>query len=255
MSSLELQNDEIEVLKTMFLDNELELPNKSDLIIHIFEDSCNFSIYFTLPILYPESERPLVSLRCDASRSVQKDCAAFLGQVMEKMPFGEGILLELIQAAKEWIVLHNNEVKNSLKIEESVQLWVFRREYIWFHHIYYRPKRRCIINFANQYNLCGFCLFGKPGIVVVEGLENNVLQYLSDLRGLSWQKMTSKSFQRFDCNDQDTFRSQFRFKQFQSLSDIDEPAKASDSSLLLQTLRNANLEFVFTELLGIESAT
>ena len=50
----------------------------------------------------------------------------------------------------------------------------FAREFIKFHHIYNKHKRRDILAWAQELNLTGFSLPGKPGIVCVEGHELEV---------------------------------------------------------------------------------
>lgn len=40
---------------------------------------------------------------------------------------------------------------------------------IYSHHIYNQTKRRAIQQEARENNLVGFCLAGKPGVIVVEG--------------------------------------------------------------------------------------
>jgi hypothetical protein len=69
---------------------------------------------------------------------------------------------------------------------------VFLREFIYFHHVYDKMKRRMIIEWATELDLTGFLLAGKPGIVCVEGEESNVLEYIQRLRNLSWKNMSSR---------------------------------------------------------------
>jgi hypothetical protein len=55
------------------------------------------------------------------------------------------------------------------------------------HHIYCPTKRDHIETRALQHDLSGLYLYGKPGMVVVEGNVDAVGQYIRFIRGLRWQ--------------------------------------------------------------------
>jgi hypothetical protein len=55
------------------------------------------------------------------------------------------------------------------------------------HHIYCPTKRDHIETRALQHDLSGMYLYGKPGMVVVEGNVDAVGQYIRFIRGLRWQ--------------------------------------------------------------------
>jgi len=64
---------------------------------------------------------------------------------------------------------------------------------IHFHHIYSDNKKRQIVNQAAQLGLkSGIYKFGKPGKIIIQGLKEDVDQYVSILKGLRWQKMVVK---------------------------------------------------------------
>ena len=73
-----------------------------------------------------------------------------------------------------------------IKKSESITV----RTWIYFHHIYSSKKRALITTFASQAKVTGFCLAGKPGIVCVEGQQDQVASFVLAVRGLSWQRMT-----------------------------------------------------------------
>jgi hypothetical protein len=59
------------------------------------------------------------------------------------------------------------------------------------HHIYCSEKKEAIVQFTSSANptLRGLYLFGKPGRVVIEGLEADVLTYEMKLKKMRWQKI------------------------------------------------------------------
>ena len=64
--------------------------------------------------------------------------------------------------------------------------------WVYIHHIYSKYKRRNIVSWAREYNLTGFLMAGKPGVIYVEGILNNIEEYCVKVRGLNWKKMTCK---------------------------------------------------------------
>jgi acylphosphatase len=68
----------------------------------------------------------------------------------------------------------------------------FLRVFIWFHHIYSEHKRDSIFDVAKENDLSGVVMPGKPGMIVVEGLQENVNDFVTRIRKLSWQKMSVK---------------------------------------------------------------
>jgi len=67
------------------------------------------------------------------------------------------------------------------------------RRVIWFHHIKSVTKRKHIVGFANELGLGGFSKPGFPGIIVVEGAEDGVQEYVRRLKQLRWQAMAVRA--------------------------------------------------------------
>ncbi|CAL8087076.1 unnamed protein product [Calicophoron daubneyi] len=64
---------------------------------------------------------------------------------------------------------------------KTVCLWILS------HHIRSPVKRRLIQEWANELQLTGCSMPGKPGLVVVEGLTRNADEYWRRIRGLQWK--------------------------------------------------------------------
>ncbi|BFZ65244.1 hypothetical protein YB2330_006407 [Saitoella coloradoensis] len=56
-----------------------------------------------------------------------------------------------------------------------------------FHHIYSSKKRRAMKEWAQDANLGALCKIGKAGILVVEGPDDIVQDYVSKIKQMRWQ--------------------------------------------------------------------
>lgn len=60
------------------------------------------------------------------------------------------------------------------------------RVWFWFPSISTRSKRDDIVNYAPSYNLTGFLLSGKPGVLCLEGASERVDAYMKFIKTESW---------------------------------------------------------------------
>lgn len=60
---------------------------------------------------------------------------------------------------------------------------------IWFHHIKSLEKRKRMVEWARELRLAGGCKPGFPGVVVVEGAEDDAREFVARVRSLPWQAM------------------------------------------------------------------
>eukprot|EP00948_MAST-09A_sp_MAST-9A-sp1_P003822 g3822.t1 len=74
----------------------------------------------------------------------------------------------------------NNNIKSSV---------VLGRRCIFFHHIIANSKRKAVLEHASQLEIGGFSKIGWPGIVIVEGAEENIKLYVRALQRLRWKLM------------------------------------------------------------------
>jgi hypothetical protein len=63
------------------------------------------------------------------------------------------------------------------------------RVVIWFHHIKNLGKRKALVAWARELRLRGRSKPGFPGLVVVEGAEGDVRDYVARVKALQWQAM------------------------------------------------------------------
>ena len=96
-------------------------------------------------------------------------------------------LIELQKKKKKQTSIENNINGSS----DLIQVTLGRR-LIHFHHIINAKKRQTLKKTALDLNLGGYCKYGWPGIVIVEGLESDVQEYVQIISSLRWQSITVK---------------------------------------------------------------
>ncbi|POM72087.1 Hypothetical protein PHPALM_11258 [Phytophthora palmivora] len=85
--------------------------------------------------------------------------------------------------------------------EELSKPLVLGRRAIYFHHIIASNKRRVVKEWAIELELGGFSKIGWPGVVIVEGAELNVQEYVRRLQHLRWKQITVRGEQTEQIQD------------------------------------------------------
>ena len=127
----------------------------------------------------------------------------------------------------------------------------FCRMWLYMHHIYSKTKRRNILAHADELQLTGFCLPGKPGVVCVEGTSQNTKDFYSILRRWNWKSIACRKKETVESNDVDSSR---KIQGFQELSFDSRGARQThmDMGQFLEYLKAHGLEHMFKELFGVE---
>ncbi|GMF19211.1 unnamed protein product [Phytophthora lilii] len=112
----------------------------------------------------------------------------------------EVVALQLYQQMHEFLsqVQDNAEVnhqEDTSATEIVPAKVVLGRRAIYFHHIIASNKRRVVKEWALELKLRGFSKIGWPGVVIVEGLEANVQEYVRRLQHLRWKQITVRGEQ------------------------------------------------------------
>eukprot|EP01134_Creolimax_fragrantissima_P006565 CFRG6565T1 len=237
-------------LPMLFFDIKLLLPG------HSKKDS--ISIRFDLPHEYPNvPSRVSVS-----SPFLPREIHAFLqGKVQEFVSIGSvcsedrtlGVfdicchiaeILPLVSEMAERETATQNS-QQPMPISTGSENEVYFRQWILFHHVYSKSKRRDIVSWANDLDLKGFLKSGKPGVVCVEGRESMVRELLIRIGRLNWQQMTRKGCESIKMNnDSDGLMAQFCEDGFVEL-------KERDCGPVLIWLRTKNLASEFMVTLGL----
>lgn len=118
---------------------------------------------------------------------------------------------QLQSITEPYAIAYAEKVKQGLKREQTLAEGgpvTFLRDWIWFPMIYTREKRGHIIDWAPKYNITGFLCPGKPGCMCLEGPEKSVIQFVNDIKTISWadipashRKMSSRWKQKLECNN------------------------------------------------------
>ena len=152
----------------------------------------------SLPTRYPDVYPDVSLISNNIMRTSQSNLNKSLHDFMSGLPTGEIMILEIINWVQENSAAYfekENDIVEKTSSHTNSEEDANNEEYcfwIYMHHIYSKDKRRSIMNWAKEYNLTGFVMGGKPGIICVEGNLNKIEKYCVKVRSLIWRKMTCK---------------------------------------------------------------
>jgi Protein of unknown function (DUF1115) len=171
-----------------------------------------------------------VSLSRECSKSIStnrhQDLSCKLGVYLQSLslemfPSVSAIVMEAMQ----WL---SNEVEMEAALQSTTTVepesqdstkLVFAREWVYFPTLSTKEKRSDLRTYALEHKLTGFVTPGKPGILVVEGLEEDINRYLHEIRTISWadlppshKKLTLTHREKFVCDSYDEMDSKRKFK-------------------------------------------
>jgi Protein of unknown function (DUF1115) len=73
---------------------------------------------------------------------------------------------------------------------------VFARRLIYSHHIISKVKRSDIMEWAAYYQLTGYMKIGWPGLLIIEGREEDCVEFYNLIRRWNWQYLVVRGEQR-----------------------------------------------------------
>ncbi|XP_020651364.3 RWD domain-containing protein 2A [Pogona vitticeps] len=279
--NIQLQMAELEMLLSMF-PNKGELTLQDENIMHTIQRYLNdesenllhnieYSIAVTtdepkgrinlqvvLPSDYPSAAPQLFARSEDLDRQQQlqlnKDLASYISS------FESGELC--ICAAVQWLrdnslpYLQNSKLYCQRLPDKKIVKTLFKRMWIYSHHIYRQELRKKIFDCAKKLNLTGFCLTGKPGIICVEGVKENCEEFWHVIRYPNWKHISCKHVEsgEIEANGDD-------LRLFQTFEDLQFQAHGDyglrndyhmDLGQFLEFLKAHQSEHVFHILLGVE---
>ena len=114
---------------------------------------------------------------------------------------GEEAVIQVYFAAQQYLKEHHKseseplqpaepvyEMEETIVIDQPIMPILGRRA-IYFHHIIAASKRKVVMEWAVHLGLGGFSKIGWPGVVIVEGPEACVKEYVRRLQHLRWKQM------------------------------------------------------------------
>eukprot|EP01114_Cavostelium_apophysatum_P003074 TRINITY_DN12808_c0_g1_i1.p1 TRINITY_DN12808_c0_g1~~TRINITY_DN12808_c0_g1_i1.p1 ORF type:complete len:268 (-),score=5.29 TRINITY_DN12808_c0_g1_i1:90-893(-) len=156
------------------------------------ENACCIELEARLPHRYPD-DLPSLMLR---SESMSRECQSQMNselnlyvQTMKEQTCMIACVLWVQENASSF--LHATAPQQ--KPKENVKgIFELELHFLFFHHIYNKTKKKHIVDWARELHLSGFAVYGKPGVVCIEGYKEDVNEYVQRLRGLSWKKISSR---------------------------------------------------------------
>ncbi|XP_022185005.1 RWD domain-containing protein 2A [Nilaparvata lugens] len=279
---LKLQLNELEMLGSMFpnpgelvvydhsviadINDFLEgktsvLPACLDFTIFLTIDSLKLEVCVNLPHEYPAHE-PEVFVRNDIlNRHQQHDLNAGLTEYITSCDRGDICIFSAVLWLQENTPTYLKTVKKvepkKVPIKSSGKK-TFARYWIYSHHIYSKMKRREILNMSQEYNISGFCLPGKPGIICGEGWDDDCDEWWMKIRSMNWKKIMCKKKEE-DMNDEGSEKEKRKFTGFSEISFQSTQGKARDAHMdmgeFYRYLTQHGCQHVFKDYFGVDGKT
>lgn len=127
------------------------------------------------------------------------------------------------------------------------------RVWFYFPSLSTREKRDDLIKLAPAYDLTGFCLAGKPGILCLEGEAQSVQSYLADIKRNSWADIPS-----FQKKVTERYREVDITRQFENMTEITseierhgQRGNRGDLSQVEHYLQSHGLHYAFSEVFRV----
>ena len=201
---------------------------------------------------YPTDPPDVYVNSSDLSHRGQDDLNFDLKHFITTIPSGDACLLTIVEWIREEFGKYCSFPKPQMKLESTTgSETTFCRMWLYMHHIYSKTKRRNILDLADELQLTGFSLPGKPGVVCVEGELQATKHFYNILRRWNWKSITCKENEIVsDCN----VMSQRVISGFQELSFETHGPRQNhmDMGQFKAYLTQHRLEHMFHKLFGIE---
>ena len=186
-------------------------------------------------------------------------CDALQAYISNDLELGQLYMCSVIQ----WIQDNNEEYIKSadqpnIDISKGIdsKVPVFSRMWIYSHHIYNKFKRKAILEFSAELNLTGFCMPGKPGMICIEGNNEDVEEFWYRIRRMNWKRIVMKEREDTKIADNQTVDRLRRFEGFEEQSFVPRLGKGRDAranrGLLYQFLEERGCAHIFPLYYGVE---
>jgi hypothetical protein len=220
----------------------------------------------SLPSTYPNT--PLTaSLYClDPSiknRQIEQVNALILGHIQHEFDNSSLNCMDVISFSKGLVdtLSYSSDTNNkNLRDEDSPESCYSKlvsesgrlklaRILIWFHHIKSPTKKKEIVNQAADLGLGGIWKEGFPGVVIAEGVMEDVYEYVRRLQQLRWQHMVVRGEEVEDLEvDPTASTSEVRGRKFErglmvevdSMSDLGQICKERGIHELFMSITKKN---------------
>ena len=179
---------------------------------------CIVEIMLNVPVNYimkndekKESHVNVVALKCEEISSEEKK--SIMNQIQEisnnandeetlYVLFQTGIdkCTEIVESARKTrLFIQNEMLQQKIELEklyQQSQIPILGRRILFSHHIIADSKRSAVCNWAAELKLSGFSKIGWPGLILVEGDEENCKIYVQSLQRLRWKMLVVRGEQQ-----------------------------------------------------------
>lgn len=151
------------------------IPSHLDFVINLQISSNKLEVCVNLPLEYPNSEPDIFvrseTLNRDQQRILNDDLAKYISSLER----GEICIYSAVAWLQENALDYFQNPALSIELLKPIVVEdeMFNRLWIYSHHIYSKTKRRELLDLAHEYNLTGFSMPGRPGIICIEGLASD----------------------------------------------------------------------------------
>jgi acylphosphatase len=167
-------------------------------------------------------------------------------ETAESMP-GEEALLPVFSAAENWIHEKWENAYEEDKDEDDRQQdtasrqredtsVLLGRRLIYSHHIIAKRARASIQQLARDFALTGYVKIGWPGLIIVEGREEDCQNFYDAIRGWCWQYLVVRGEMQETVPSGSALEAARRFSVFQEVQDM---------SIVANSCREVGLEALF----------
>nr|CAI5826824.1 unnamed protein product [Callosobruchus analis] len=218
-------------------------------IVNIKVEGQRFEVCITLADRYPEKMPEVYVRNHNLDRQMHMQLNKDWYQYVTDLERGEPCIFSAIswlqENAKKYIKLEEKPKQKEIKVEEYVRYWIYS------HHIYSKPKRQEIIHLANELDITGFCMPGKPGIICIEGSSENCTEWWQTIKSMNWKQIFIKVIEQDGQKDGNSFR---KFSKLQETVFQNRGPKFNhmDMGEFLKYLEKHDVAYVFKDLFGVE---
>ena len=153
-------------------------------------------VYVEQTQLYPSSEAARIYLKSGLiGRDNQSKVNKALNEYLEVSAMPGDLVLGLVVAwiqdnAESYFTKSDDRtpVPKKCKTPSDEDDKVYRL-WLYSHHIYSKVKRKDILDLSSEFQLTGFSLPGKPGVVCLEGVERNCNEAWAVIKSWNWKKI------------------------------------------------------------------
>jgi len=183
---------------------------------------------------------------------INKDLVNFLEtESIPSEPCLVGVILWLQEKAEEYFTEDNSASPEP--VLEKIHEKSFSRYWIYSHHIYSKIKRKNLLDLSAEFQLTGFSMPGKPGVICVEGFSRNCSEFWSLVKHWNWKKINVKIQEEEQIEtDVDSHR---RFGTFQEIGTVKNPDSRNyhmDLGEFYKFLESHQSAYMFKELFGVD---